>query len=362
MSARDAYQRRGRAALLGAGAVVVLAQCVAGLWLDRHGLAVRFPEAARVLANAPHDGRGADVVFLGSSRFIPLNAPEATALLRREHPDAGPAAVYNAAVTAGDPIAQDYVLERLLRQGTRPRLAVIEVSPDTVNAFNEWMGMHVYRQLTWADMPAYFLDVCRSGELRKVMATRLAPLYAHRYGLLREAAATVTRPAPAPLPVPDGRPPWESLAQRPCPPLNPAEREAHAAAGRLAARRFRNYRVGGTTAAALERLLARCRSNGIEVVLVGVPNDSAYVRNYTPAIDAAYSDYVGRLTRDYQCRFLDYRAAVPDDFFADVCHVNPYGADYFTRKLTREIIAPWWERHAAGGFAGAGTDSVSGTR
>jgi hypothetical protein len=137
-------------------------------------------------------------------------------------------------------------------------------------------------------------------------------------------------------------PGWESLAQLSCPPLSPAEREVRAAEGRLAAKRFRKYRVGGTTAAALERLLRRCRDSGIEVVLVGVPNDSAYVRNYTPAIDAAYSDYVGRLTRDYQCRFLDYRAAVPDDLFADLCHLNPFGADYFTRKLTHEVISPWW--------------------
>ncbi len=350
-----AYQRRGRAALLGAGAVVVLAQLVAGLWLDRRGMAVRFPQAAAVLAEAPRDGRGPDVLLLGSSRFMTLSGREATALLRREHPDAGPHAVYNAAVTAGDAIAQDYVLERLLRQGTRPRLAIVEVSPDTVNAFNEWMGTHVYRQLTWADMPAYFLDVCRSGELRKLTATRLAPLYAHRYGLLREASGVLTRPAPSPAafrpidPPPDGPLPWDFSAEVCCPPLSAAEREAHAAQGRLSARRFRHYHVGGATAAALERVIRRCRESGTEVVLVGVPNESAFVRNYTPAVDAEYRTYVGRLTRDYQCRFVDFRAAVPDDFFADVCHLNPAGADYFTRKLTREVIAPWWEQHAARG-------------
>src|SRR5438046_445265 len=96
-SGRAAYQRRGRAALLGVGVIFALAQLAAGLLLDWRGLAVRFPSAARVLAAAPRDGQGPDVVLLGSSRFEQLSAGEATVLLRLEHPDAGPAAVCNAA-------------------------------------------------------------------------------------------------------------------------------------------------------------------------------------------------------------------------------------------------------------------------
>src|SRR6516164_5309467 len=101
---RTAYQRRGRAALLGVGIVFVAVQLAAGLLLDWRGLAVRFPSAARVLAAAPRDGHGPDVLLLGSSRFEQLSAGEAGVLLHREHPDADPEGVYNAAVPAGDPI------------------------------------------------------------------------------------------------------------------------------------------------------------------------------------------------------------------------------------------------------------------
>jgi hypothetical protein len=197
-SRRATYRRRGRATLLGAAAIFLLAQQAAGLLLDWRGLAVRFPQAARVLAGAPRDGRGPDVVLLGSSRLEGLVADEATALLRLENPEAGPVEVYNGAVAGGDPIAEDYVLERLLRQGSRPRLALVEVSPDTLNHYNLWFNFHPHRQLTWRDMPAYFLDVCRVGEFKKLAQSRLIPLYAHRRGLRREAGRAIARPARPP--------------------------------------------------------------------------------------------------------------------------------------------------------------------
>lgn len=129
-SKRRAYQRRGRGALLGALAVFLFAQLAIGLLLDWRGIAVRFPSLAHVLDAAPRGNRGPDVVFLGTSRSQGLHADEATALLRSEHPDAGPIEVCNAAVPGGDPIAEDYVLERLIAQQSRPRLAVVEVGPD----------------------------------------------------------------------------------------------------------------------------------------------------------------------------------------------------------------------------------------
>ena len=150
-SRRTPYRRRGRAALLGAAVLVVLAQLTAGLLLDLRGLAVRFPSAARVLAAVPRDGHGPDVVFLGSSRFEGLLADEATALLRLENPEVGPVKVCNLAVPGGDPIAEDYVLECLLRRGSRPRLALVEVSPDAVNQYNQWFNLHPHRQITWRE-------------------------------------------------------------------------------------------------------------------------------------------------------------------------------------------------------------------
>jgi hypothetical protein len=353
------YQRRGRAALLGAGGLFVLAQLLGGWLLDRYGAAVRFPSAVRVLAEAPRGGCGPDVVILGSSRFQRLSAAEAQWLLRLEHPEAGPLRVHNAAVPAGDPIAEDYVLERLLRQGARPRLAVVEVSPDTVNHYNQYFAMHIHRQVTWADTPAYFMDICRSGELKKLAATRLVPLYAHRRELRRQAVLAVARlfetPPPAPEP-PDPTPavsapvalPWAELLQVGLPPLSAEQAAAREAMARDTWKRFRDYRPGGTTAAALERLLRRCRRSGVEVVLVGAPNASYYNRNYTPEINTAYLRYINGLTQTYGCRFLDYRDAAPDQLFEDLNHLNDEGGRYFTCKLTHELLSPYWQEKRRG--------------
>jgi hypothetical protein len=359
-SRRTPYRRRGRAALLGAAALIVLAQLTAGMLLDWRGLAVRFPSAARVLAAAPRDGRGPDVVFLGSSRFEGLLADEATALLRLENPEAGPVRACNLAVPGGDPIVQDFVLEHLLRQGSRPRLALVEVSPDMVNHYNLWFNLHPHRQITWRDTPTYFRDVCRAGEFKKLAQSRLVPLYAQRHGLLREAARAlglpVSQPAHPPLPFDgaspplgsDGHPLWDALLQVHRPPLSTTQAEAREAAAAVGWRRFHNYRPGGTTAAALERLLRRCRENGIEVVLIGAANDSHFRRHYTPDRDAAYYAYIGRLTRTYGCRFVDYRDAVPDQLFNDVCHLSGDGGHYLTRKLTREVLSPWLRQNDLG--------------
>jgi len=355
--ARNAYQRRARTALLAAGAVFVLVQLLAGVLLDRHGLAVRFPSAARALAAVPRNQPGPDVVLLGSSRFGALDAAEASTLLRLEHPEAGPVEVSNLAVPGGDPIAEEYVFERLLRQGGRPRLAVIEVSPDTLNEFNQMFALHPHRQITWLDTPTYFVDICRVGEFKKLAQARLVPLYAHRRELRRQALLAITRPSASPPvavlgdPLPslraDGRLPWESLLQVGRPPPSPAEMESWRLATRPAAKRFRFYQVGGTTAAALERLLQRCRSIGTDVVLIGAPNHSSYVCLFTPEIDAAYTAYMTRLTRTYGVRFLDCRAAVPDQLFADAAHLDPEGGRYFTRVLTRDVLSPWLRQHQA---------------
>jgi hypothetical protein len=365
-SQRAAYQRRGRRGLLGAAAIVALAQLAAGLLLDWRGLAVRFPSAALVLALAPRAPRGPDVVFLGSSRFIPLRADEAAALLCRETPAAGPVEVYNAAVPGGDPIAEDFVLERLLRQGSRPRLAVVEVSPDTVNHYNQWFNLHPHRQITWRETPRYFCDICRAGEFKKLAQARLVPLYAHRRGLLRQLAGAVACCAPpaesasadvsggaAPSLPSDGHVPWDSLLQVHSPPLSPAEAEHRRAMAANAAARFRDYRPGGTTAAALERLLQRCRRHGIDVVLIGAPGDSSFRRLYTPERDAGYRAYIGRLTQTYGCRFIDYRGAVPDQLFGDLYHLNGEGAHYMTRRLTREVLSPWLQRRQEANTASA---------
>jgi hypothetical protein len=105
----------------------------------------------------------------------------------------------------------------------------------------------------------------------------------------------------------------------------------------------------------LERLLDRCRRSGIPVVLVGVPVSSPYQRATTPAIDAAFLEYVHHLEQCYGCSYSDWRTRLADGYFIDGHHANPAGAVFFSRHLAAELLADRWRdvqqsavAHAAG--------------
>jgi len=342
------YQRRGRAALLGGAALFAALQLVGGLLLDRYGLPVRFPSATRVLGEVP-PGSGLDIAVLGSSRFQDIRGGEVEAVLRHEHPEAGRVTAHNFAVPFGDPIAQDYVLERLLERGVRPRLAVVEVSPEFLNRYNRGYSMHIHRQLTWTDLPGSLVDVCRAEQEMRLLSSRVVPLYVHRRELLRvtlEAAeGWLQRPAHAAAADTDEPRLGEEVVPGREPPLPPETcREWEAGLPDLA-KRLAHYRAGGTTAAALDRLLDRCRDNGIDVILVGAPNTSYFRRFFTPEIEAEYRAYIDRLTRTYGCPYFDYADQVPDHLFKDPVHLNAAGSVYFSRRLAREVLWPYERDH-----------------
>jgi hypothetical protein len=100
------------------------------------------------------------------------------------------------------------------------------------------------------------------------------------------------------------------------------------------------YHIGGVSSEALERLLARCRAEGIGVVLLGIPACSAHRAAITPEIDVEYTAYLDRVTREYGCRFVDARDWVPDANYLDALHVRSEdgGAKNFTDRLCREVL------------------------
>lgn len=312
---------RARATLLYGIALFLLVQIGASIALDHFGRPVRFAELDALLgrfARANHP----DIVFLGSSRF--LGGIAADGIARELHRD--PDQVFNAAVTGGDAITQEYVLAELLGRGARPRVVVIEVGPDTLNHRTYWYRYHVARQWTWLDVPTYLTDMIALHDAGSVALTRLLPLYYFRSLLLAGSPGVL----PAPRTAADfasanemSRP--ESFAL--------SERGISAVENML-----RDYRTGGRTGAALDRLLERCKTVGAQVILVGVPVTSAYRSAIPPQVDAAYQAFVAGLVRKHGCRFVDFRDRVPDALFEDVHHLSAAGACHFTRLLAKEVL------------------------
>ena len=346
MTARSrsaAHRRRARWTLLWAAAVVVLVQLVAGALLDSIGLAIRFPSAARILTRAATEPRAPAVICLGSSRFI-HGLPEAALqeALASAIDSPGTASVLNAAVPAGDPVSSEFVLRELLRTGIRPRLVVVELTPEAVNQCNTWLSIHVQRQLGWADVPAYARDLWVARQFVRLLRARLVPLYVHRQELRRYAINGLGRLTGGGGRADDGAP----LLPRPGPVedlmttlqrsgLPPAEYTPHGAG--LVAGWIRHYAVGGTVAAALDRLLQQCRANAIAVLLVSPPVTAAHRNAYPAAVEAAFQTHVRRLVATYDCQFVDCRDRLPDESFIDNHHLRPEGGRQFSAMLGPEI-------------------------
>jgi hypothetical protein len=355
MRARQAGpKRRARAVLLWAAGLFAAVQLTASLLLDYAWPLLRFPSARRTMAALAAEPGPPEIVALGSSRFGAGIAPhEIGALLGRQLDAGRPVGVFNAAAPAGDSIAAEFLLRRLLRAGVRPKLVLLEISPETLNYYNEWLGLHVRRQLCWHDLPGYFVEVCWSKQMARWLGERASPLYYHREELWRRAAEAAERFAAGPAaggaapPRPGltgGPPAWGELLRLPGQALTPQLAQASVEGASIGPSRWlRHYRIGGANAEALERLLGRCKRRGIEVVLIGAPVTRPHRETYTPAILGEYQAYLDRVAQQYGAAFHDYRDRLPDNLFLDCHHLSPEGGVYFSRLLTYELLAPRWQ-------------------
>jgi hypothetical protein len=346
------HHRRARRAIFWACVSFLAVQLGAGLLMDYRWLRIRFPSLVQTLQSLPRNSPAPELLCLGSSRFgAAFGAEEITARMRD---DTGLEAfrAYNASVPAGDLLTSDYLLERLLDQGIQPDWVVIEVSPETLARRNLWMGEHARRQVTWDNLALYWPDVWRSGEISRLLSARLLPLHLHRRQIWRETqrgwlsaqANSLEGSAVASVALQDVR--WQAMPDNPI--TLPRTERTHIGLRQIR-RWLKDYRIGGGAAQALERLVHRCREHHIQVILVAAPVASAHRALYTPEIDAQFLDYMHRFAATHQCRFADYRASVPDEYFLDNHHVDPEGRKHFSRQLVEELLSPVWQaQHPAG--------------
>jgi hypothetical protein len=320
-------RRRGRRVLTGTVVLFVVINFAGGLLLDYRWPEVRFPEIGQVFHDLNALGRAPDVVVMGSSRFLGGVRPEfVDPVLAEEAWDAP--RTFNAAVTGGDPLVHDRLVQGMLQEGRRPGLLLVEVSPEHFTVHSPLLGQQVLRLMTWTDLPRYLPEAARYSPVRQLVTSRLLPTYTHRYQirkrLLGGQHAAVVRT-------------WDGgeakLVLEQSEPLKPSARLV---------RWFQDYRLSRLTTAALERLLDRCKTAGVPVVLVGAPEATCNRRLVTPAAEAAYLGYVHRLGERYGCRFVDLRDRIPDDGFHDEMHLNGQGAAEFSRAIALDAVLPAW--------------------
>jgi hypothetical protein len=349
LSRRAAFGRRSRTAIGWALGLFVVVQVASGLVLDYGTPLIRFPSARSVLGVARQDPTPPSFAFFGSSRTGAAIYHDDLNHILAEPGKPLPRTI-SMAVPAADAIAMEFLLDQLLESGPIPKWAVIEVSPETVNAENTWwMSVHVLRQLNWEHVPTHIQAAIKGKAAWPFLEARLVPTYTYRKQIVAETKETIVDwlpkkeaagqgPAvtPDPSPVPLN---WADLIRAPAKPPDDQLIENSRVGGQTIIRKsLTPYRVGGLSATALERMLVKCRSAGVRTILLGIPTCSAHRAEYTPAIEDEYDAFVRRLVTEYGCRYVDGRDWVPDTLFLDTLHVDIDGGKLFTRRLAGEVL------------------------
>jgi hypothetical protein len=336
--------KKARQTLVLAALTILLGEILAGFMIDRAPLKFRFPEVPRIVRTARMRGYSPEIVFLGGSRFRNLVNAKAVEQELAKATSNGPPFVLNAAVAAGGPETFDFLVTKLLDAAVRPSIAVIEVSPETISRRNFLLPYHLARQFTWGDVVNSLSDVLYSGQVQRLLSTRLIPVYFFRREFRQWAFEASGLEFLTCCPIdkikrPQTRAPADA---------NMTSAERFVKGTKATRSRLRKFQIGGIAPQALERLLKRYHALGITTILVGVPISSLARTAYASKIDAAYHAYMQNLGEKYGVLFVDYRDRVPDELFWTGYYTTPKGALYVSRLLAREVLAPLWRNRSAG--------------
>jgi hypothetical protein len=324
--------------------VVLLLQAALGVAVRREWVGLRDPlyahKAALLRAQLARPGaqRPFSVVMLGSSRTaFGLNSRPLGEQLTR---DLGrPVAVFNFGVPAAGPVTERLYLDRLLADGLRPDLLLVEVlSPFLFGGSEppekEWLLPRRLRPSEFALANRYALYLPRP-----VRGRELFPWYAHRAALL-SAVAPGWLPGAQRI---DGGPACDE-AGGPAEPIDAISPELAVRGLEITRRQYAGLvghgRPGGPAAQTVADLLASCRARGVPAAVVLMPEARAFRGWYSPAGRAELIGLLEDVGRRCDAPLIDASEWVPDDRFADGHHLLPRGAAVFSERLGREALGP----------------------
>ena len=348
VTATAAPQRRRRAwrSLLAGAALFVVGQLTLGQ-VAEHYVRLRDPlfgdKFARLerLVHPKSGGEREVVVMLGSSR---TGLGFHGRVLTEEFADTSrPVVGFNFGTPAAGPVTAKVYFERLIDRGIRPALLLVEVLPANLA---DGHGGPVERHWFHSDrlVSAERGVVLGYGfEAAKVQPrwwkTVLVPSYALRFEMVSRIAASWL--------------PWQVRFDwsRGSDEYGwGTSQKQQADAGRLArgtAQARAEYgptlatlTPGGGAARALEDLLGRAKELGIPAALVLMPEGDAFRDMMPPDREAALTDYLQGLSARTGVKLVDARQWLPDENFSDGHHMFARGAEAFTRRLGREVVAP----------------------
>lgn len=257
------------------------------------------------------------IIALGSSRV--LNGLRPSAL------PAGSPPVFNFGLTRHGPVRQHLALERLLRDGVRPRALTLEVFPAALPVGDgEFEGIPAFRHAA-GDLAA----VPQPGVALEWLEARAMPWHAHRFTLMshwsprwvawdqRQDYAWTHGDADGWLPAP---PPRDAAALR-----EQMERTEGAT--------LRTFRIAPAAGRAVRASIARCRAEGIPVALVLMPEASWYRAFLSADGQATLRTWLAAL----DAPVIDARMGCDDADFRDGGHLIGRGVTTFTERFGRAL-------------------------
>ena len=351
---RTTARGRARAALLSALSLFALAQLVLALQVAAVRDLPYWYKMDRLKRRSTAPGRPLTVVVLGSSRTLHgLQAASLEAPLSRRL--GRPVVVFNFGLVGAGPLRELLTLRRLLADGVRPDLVLVEVLPPLLAGQVPFLEVRLVQDPV-CRLRAQDLDPVERyggpppGELRRAWAaTWLLPCYYHRLTL-------VSRVFPSLLPLSHRLDGFRGLnGSGDAAPLYQAEQRSKALA--VAEQEYRlwlnGFRLGGFGPRALEEILQTCRRERIAAALVVMPEGPVFRSWYQGQSWQEINEFLDGLSRRTGAPLFSARDWFGEDDFVDSHHMLHQGSARFTERLGRELIAPLLSRRREKGAATA---------
>ena len=103
---------------------------------------------------------------------------------------------------------------------------------------------------------------------------------------------------------------------------------------------LQNLRISAMSDRALRELVALCRQEGIQVVLLLTPESKEFQSWYAPAARVEVDRYCADLAQRFHLPLVDARDWLDEDDFVDHHHVLVRSAQRFTTRLGKEVLQP----------------------
>lgn len=313
------------------------------IYFDKLKLFARHP-AFTPGPNPPAD-RPTTVLLVGSSRT--LNSTDARAATAHLSAALGrPAEVFNFGQAGAGPVTNAVYLRRLLAAGVRPDYVLIEVHPVFLAGQRpdppetRWLLPFRLRP----DELAYARGLGFPAATPATHGVRgfIAPLYEYRFLVLDRYTPFLLMNNSR---LNGGHEPDDFGFARLQEDVTPEKRAYFLGLARgQYADYFAGYRPTGVGVAAIRATLDQCRAAGCKAGLVLMPECAGWREWYDPAGLEELDAVLAGLGAEYGVPVFDTRAWVPDELTVDGHHLTGRGADVYTARLTRDVLAPWLAR------------------